>query len=155
MTVAAFDFAAYGIHVAQHRIPILWEFHKVHHSAEVMHPLTNYREHPVDNVLYAVGHGVTLGLCAVLADALLGYIPTEPGPLGVGITAFIFNVLGYNLRHSHIWLRWPGALSMAFGSPAHHQVHHSCHPDHIDKNFGFYAAHLGRDFRNLLSARDQ
>ena len=48
-----------------------------------------------------------------------------------------YNLLGYNLRHSHIWLRWPGILSKVFGSPAHHQVHHSCHPDHIDRNFAF------------------
>ena len=26
---------------------------------------------------------------------------------------------------------------MVFPSPAHHQVHHSCHPDHLDKNFAF------------------
>ena len=26
---------------------------------------------------------------------------------------------------------------MVFPSPAHHHVHHSCHPDHIDKNFAF------------------
>ncbi len=48
-----------------------------------------------------------------------------------------FNLLAYNLRHSHIWLRWPGRWSMVLPSPAHHHVHHSCHPDHIDKNFAF------------------
>jgi sterol desaturase/sphingolipid hydroxylase (fatty acid hydroxylase superfamily) len=35
------------------------------------------------------------------------------------------------------WLRWPEKLSMIFPSPAHHHVHHSCHPDHIDKNLTF------------------
>jgi sterol desaturase/sphingolipid hydroxylase (fatty acid hydroxylase superfamily) len=26
---------------------------------------------------------------------------------------------------------------MAFASPAHHHIHHSCHPDHLDRNFAF------------------
>ena len=26
---------------------------------------------------------------------------------------------------------------MIFPSPAHHHVHHSSHPDHVDKNFAF------------------
>ncbi len=26
---------------------------------------------------------------------------------------------------------------MILPSPAHHQVHHSCHPEHLDKNFAF------------------
>jgi sterol desaturase/sphingolipid hydroxylase (fatty acid hydroxylase superfamily) len=43
----------------------------------------------------------------------------------------------YSLRHSHIWLKWPGVWSKILGSPAHHQVHHSRHPDHLDKNFAF------------------
>jgi len=30
-----------------------------------------------------------------------------------------------------------GIWSIVFPSPAHHHVHHSCHPEHIDKNFAF------------------
>lgn len=131
------DFLAYAIHYAQHRIPILWEFHRVHHSLEVMHPLSNYREHPVDNIAYAASVGLVYGLTTGLSSTLFGYVPSMPHLLGVPLLMFAFNILGYNLRHSHIWLRWPGRWSMAFASPAHHQVHHSCHPDHIDKNFAF------------------
>jgi sterol desaturase/sphingolipid hydroxylase (fatty acid hydroxylase superfamily) len=32
------DFVAYAAHYLQHKVPFLWEFHKVHHSLEVMHP---------------------------------------------------------------------------------------------------------------------
>ncbi len=137
MMVLVLDFVSFFIHMLQHRIPFLWEFHKVHHSAEVMHPLTNYREHPVDNIVYALTNGTTAGIFMGLSYALLGYLPSMPVLLGVPILIFMFNLLGYNLRHSHIWLRWPGKLAMVFGSPAHHQIHHSCHPDHIDKNFAF------------------
>jgi sterol desaturase/sphingolipid hydroxylase (fatty acid hydroxylase superfamily) len=137
IAITAFDLVAYLLHYCQHRVPVLWEFNKVHHSATVMHPLTNYREHPVDNVTYAVGLGACTGLVAAAAFALLGYVPSQPTLFGVGIFAFAYNSLGYNLRHSHIWLRWPGALVYFFGCPAHHQVHHSYEPAHRNKNFAF------------------
>lgn len=131
------DLIAYVIHFLQHKIPVLWEFHKVHHSAEVMHPMSNFREHPVDNLAYQVFLGLGYGLMMGLASNLLGYVPSMPSVLGVPVLMFLFNFMGYNLRHSHIWLRWPGVWSKIFPSPAHHHVHHSCHPDHIDKNFAF------------------
>ena len=115
----------------------LWEFHRVHHSLEVMHPLSNYREHPIDNIVYAAGVGAAYGLLMGLASLLFGYVPSVPQLLGVPLVMFAFNILGYNLRHSHVWLRWPGRWSMLFASPAHHHIHHSCHPDHVDTNFAF------------------
>jgi sterol desaturase/sphingolipid hydroxylase (fatty acid hydroxylase superfamily) len=131
------DFIGWAMHYLQHRIPILWQFHKVHHSAEVMHPISNFREHPVDNLAYGLFIGLGFGLSHGLAVRYFGYIPNMPMLLGIPLLMFLFNVVGYNLRHSHIWLRWPGRLSMIFPSPAHHHVHHSSHPDHLDKNFAF------------------
>ena len=77
-SVAVFDLVAWVLHYCQHRIPILWEFHKVHHSARVMHPLTNYREHPVDNALYAIGLGASTGLVAASVSALLDMCLQSP-----------------------------------------------------------------------------
>ncbi|WP_342076672.1 sterol desaturase family protein [Yoonia sp. SS1-5] len=131
------DFTAFYIHYLQHKIPILWEFHKVHHSPEVMHPLSNFREHPFDNVVYALGIGAVYGLVIGGVHVWLGYLPSMPAVLGVPLLLFLFNIGGYHLRHSHVWLRWPGIWSMVFPSPAHHHVHHSSHPDHLDKNFAF------------------
>ena len=37
-----------------HRVPALWEFHKVHHSAEVLTPLTEWRQHPLELMLFPV-----------------------------------------------------------------------------------------------------
>lgn len=135
--VAVVDLAAYGLHYLQHKVPLLWEFHKVHHSLEVMHPLSNYREHPVDNILYAVATGLAYGLFIGLVHKQAGGLPDVPQILGIPLVVVAFNLLGYNLRHSHVWLRWPGRWSMLFASPAHHQIHHSYHPDQRDKNFAF------------------
>ena len=137
VVIGCVDFVSYVLHYLQHKVPFLWEFHKVHHSLEVMHPISNYREHPIDNVAYALGTGAAYGLTMGSAHSLFGYLPSMPELLGVPLLMFAFNILGYNLRHSHVWLRWPGRWAMVFPSPAHHHVHHSCHPDHIDKNFAF------------------
>ncbi|MEO1139640.1 MAG: sterol desaturase family protein [Pseudomonadota bacterium] len=131
------DFLGWFCHWLQHKSPLLWQFHKVHHSAEVMHPVSNFREHPIDNLLYGTVIGGGFGVVAGLALNIFGYVPSMPALLGVPLVMLAFNLVGYNLRHSHIWLRWPGKLSMIFPSPAHHHVHHSYHPDHIDKNFAF------------------
>ena len=131
------DFFAFLLHYMQHKVPLFWQFHKVHHSGEVMHPLTNFREHPVDNLTYdfilKFIHGAALGLIMIF----LGFIPDAMTILGVGVFSVAFNIAGYQLRHSHIWLRWPGNWSKVFPSPAHHHVHHSRHPEHLDKNFAF------------------
>ncbi len=137
VVIAVVDFVGFFLHYLQHKVPILWEFHKVHHSPEVMHPLSNYREHPIDNIAYAVGVGAAFGIMMGLASNIFGYLPSMPEIFGVPLILFLFNVAGYNLRHSHIWLRWPGRLSMIFPSPAHHHIHHSRHPEHLDKNFAF------------------
>ncbi len=131
------DFIAWFMHFLQHKSSLLWQFHKVHHSAEVMHPISNYREHPVDNIGYSFFIGLGYGAVYAFAVRFLGFVPTTPTLLGVPLLMFLFNVAAYNLRHSHVWLRWPGIWSIVFPSPAHHHVHHSCHPDHIDKNFAF------------------
>jgi sterol desaturase/sphingolipid hydroxylase (fatty acid hydroxylase superfamily) len=137
VSAVVIDLTGFFIHHLQHKLPILWEFHKVHHSAEVMHPVSNYREHPVDNIFYKTATGLGAGAAAGVAVGLFGYTPSVPSLLGVPVIMFCFNMLAYNLRHSHIWLRWPGAWAMILPSPAHHHVHHSCHPNHIDKNFAF------------------
>ncbi|MEP2030891.1 MAG: sterol desaturase family protein [Paracoccaceae bacterium] len=137
VSIAVVDLVGYYMHYLQHKIPILWQFHKVHHSAEVMHPMSNFREHPVDNLAYGVFVGAGYGAVSGFAVQLFGYLPSTPTLLGVPLLMLAFNLLGYNLRHSHVWLKWPGRFSMIFPSPAHHHVHHSCHPDHIDKNFAF------------------
>ncbi|NIZ62709.1 hypothetical protein DL239_17185 [Sedimentitalea sp. CY04] len=137
VTVLVADLIGYVVHYLQHKVPILWEFHKVHHSAEVMHPISNYREHPIDNLSYSLCIGVGYGAVIGVSYNLIGYLPNTPTILGVPLLMFLFNIAAYNLRHSHIWLRWPGRWSMVFPSPAHHHVHHSCHPDHFDKNFAF------------------
>ena len=60
------DFARWFMHTIYHRIPELWEFHKVHHSAEVLNFATAERHHPVElmtsGAVIALVHGLINGL---------------------------------------------------------------------------------------------
>ena len=45
--VILLDLRIYLVHLAMHKIPFLWEFHKIHHSATTLNPITQYRLHPI------------------------------------------------------------------------------------------------------------
>lgn len=131
------DMAMYLGHFLQHKVRTLWEFHKVHHSAQVMSPITVYRVHPVDDLfagtLSLVMYGILSGACIYAFPPGL----TELTYLRLNLIVFLFYVLGYNLRHSHVWLSYGQFWSHIFMSPAMHQIHHSANPKHFDKNIGF------------------
>ena len=48
------DISKYLVHRALHRWPVLWAFHKVHHTAETLTPLTIYRTHPVEAIIFSL-----------------------------------------------------------------------------------------------------
>jgi sterol desaturase/sphingolipid hydroxylase (fatty acid hydroxylase superfamily) len=130
----AYELAFWVDHYLSHRVPVLWEFHKVHHTAEVLSPITNFRVHPVDSVVFFNILQVFLGATAgVLSYLQLGN-PFAIGGTNVIMVAFIF--LTVHLQHSHVWLATTGPLGRVILSPAHHQIHHSDNPIHFDKNFG-------------------
>ena len=139
-TLIVMDAAFYASHYLLHNVPILWEFHKIHHSAEVLTPITVYRMHPVDDLLTgtlgSIAIGVLTGFFQTIYDEGLGLFAVA----GLHIGLFAFYVLGYNLRHSHIWLTYPRIVSHIFISPAQHQMHHSKNPKHFNCNLGFIFA---------------
>jgi sterol desaturase/sphingolipid hydroxylase (fatty acid hydroxylase superfamily)/creatinine amidohydrolase/Fe(II)-dependent formamide hydrolase-like protein len=136
VNILLYDFAIYYTHYLTHKIPALWAFHKVHHSAEVLTPITLFRMHPVDlflnMLMVSIFTGVGLGLFSYLAMQEVA----EKQVLGINVVLFGFYFFGYNLRHSHLWLHYPRWLSRILISPAQHQIHHSVDMKHRDKNMG-------------------
>lgn len=130
----AIDGGLFLAHYMQHKIPLLWEFHKTHHSAETLTPITVFRMHPLDillNSVLAVSFaGAVAGLFGYLFRAPVGAFALS----GVNIGLFLFYLAGMHLRHSHIWLAYPGWLGRHISSPALHQIHHSADPRHRDRN---------------------
>lgn len=129
------DFLRFLQHFFMHHIPFLWKFHSVHHSAKILTPITLYRAHPFESAFATLRNGVSLGLSAGLFIFLFRSQMSVWTIAGVNVFGFLFNFLGANLRHSHIPLSF-GFLEKIFISPLQHQVHHSSHKDHFDKNLG-------------------
>ena len=129
------DFASYWAHRAFHS-RWLWEFHKVHHAAPVLVPLTASRVHFVEKIADSLLSAVLLGAYAGVFWYLCGGEVSRYTLFGVTWLVFIFNSLAANLRHSHVWLSFGPALEHVFNSPAQHQIHHSDAPHHFHKNFG-------------------
>jgi sterol desaturase/sphingolipid hydroxylase (fatty acid hydroxylase superfamily) len=136
MIFLAYELGYWINHYLSHRIPFLWEFHKVHHSATVLTPLTNFRVHPVYMCVFLNILAVTIGTANGLGDYLLG----QPMPQYVlsdsNVILVFFIYLYVHLQHSQIWISFTGWLGHLFMSPAHHQIHHSRNPVHFNKNLG-------------------
>ncbi|MBW0005767.1 MAG: sterol desaturase family protein [Hyphomicrobiales bacterium] len=136
----AMDFGLWFAHWLLHKVPILWEFHKVHHSAEVLTPLTAGRVHPLDDALNIVCSAICGGVVLAFCRFFFGPHAQIFGVLQLNILVAIFYLFGFHLRHSHIWLPYKGIWGKLFVSPAHHQLHHSVAERHWDKNLGFVFA---------------
>ncbi len=153
LTLMANDFGRYLAHYLQHKVPSLWEFHKVHHAAEVLTPITGYRSHAIDQML-------DMGLRLVMAGfigGVFGYF--YPGGLAE-LTILSFNAVAaliyypvVLLQHSHVRLGYGPILSRMLISPLMHQVHHSLEKPHWDKNFGFTFSLWDRWFGTLYVPR--
>jgi len=141
------DFTRYFLHRFLHTIPFLWEFHKVHHSAKVLNPLTFYRVHPVENILFGFRYSLSIGLVTGIFIYFFGSKIGLYEVLGANVFIFVFSLFGSNLRHSHIPLSYFKSLEKWLISPKQHQIHHS--KKHFDKNFGGYLAIWDRVFGTL------
>jgi len=141
------DFTRYWLHRFLHTIPFLWEFHKVHHSAKVLTPITFYRVHPVENFLFGLRYSLSIGFVTGIFIYLFGAMIDIYMVLGVNIFLFIFSLFGSNLRHSHVAFSYGKYIEKWLLSPKQHQIHHD--KKHFNKNYGGYIAIWDRVFGSL------
>lgn len=132
----AYEFGYWLDHYLSHEIPFLWEFHRVHHTAETLSPFTVFRVHPVESLKFYNVVILVMGATSATAGYLLGTADhaVTLGGTNVIVLAYIYCTL--HLQHSHIWIAFTGLLGRIFASPAHHQIHHSTDPAHFGRNLG-------------------
>lgn len=124
-------------HYLSHRIPFLWEFHKVHHSAPGLNLLTNFRHHPVSFLIAIFLNQASVIILIYIFQMFLG------ADFNKVMVWAITNVIGEvlkpidTLKHTHLWISF-GWLSYIFQSPAMHQMHHSVEAKYHHKNFAGY-----------------
>lgn len=129
------DFSRYWLHRWMHRVPWLWKIHQVHHSAEVLTPLTFYRVHPLENVLFGVRYIIVALSVTVMFWYLFGFSLGSVTLFGINVFVLFFNVIGSNLRHTHLPIHY-GRFNALFCAPLAHQMHHTS--AYQQKNFGAY-----------------
>ncbi len=136
MLFLAYELGYWINHYLSHRIPFLWEFHKVHHSATVLTPLTNFRVHPVYMCISINILAVFTGLANGAGEYIFGQTTHQYGLSENNLILVFFIYLYVHLQHTQLWISFTGWLGHVFMSPAHHQVHHSRDPAHFNKNLG-------------------
>jgi sterol desaturase/sphingolipid hydroxylase (fatty acid hydroxylase superfamily) len=167
LSFLALEFGYWFSHWLIHRVDWLWEFHKVHHSAEVMTPLTEWRQHPVELFMFPALMGAAV---ALVHAPVIYFFGRQSQTLALGGANAILVVFWYtvvHLRHSHIPFTLEGFWGRIVQTPAHHQVHHSTDPRHFNRNLGYclslwdwlfgtlYVPRKGERFEFGLGERDE
>ncbi len=103
------DFIHWNVHRTLHRVPWMWEFHKVHHSVKEMGFAAHLRFHWMENIFYKSAQYIPLAM------------------IGFGLTDFfivhiIATAIGH-LNHSNINLTY-GPLKYVLNNPAMHIWRH-------------------------------
>lgn len=135
MLFLAYDFSYWVDHWLKHKVPLLWAFHRTHHTAEALTPLTAYRMHPLDSLVFSNIVALGVGLAAGAGRYFLG--PVQPFLLdGTNILLVLFLCATIHLQHSHVPIAVTGWAGKVIFSPAHHHIHHSTSPAHFGANLG-------------------
>lgn len=147
------DLSVYLVHFLMHKVSFLWEFHKIHHAATSLNPITQYRIHPAELIINNARGIIVFGLITGLFDYLSNHQINMVTFIGVNAFSFVFLLLGANLRHSHVRLKYWNWVEYIFISPFQHQIHHSDKLAHFNKNLGSKLALWDWIFGTLLRSK--
>ena len=142
VAVLALDFAFYVAHVAMHKLPAFWRFHRVHHSDPAVDVTTSVRQHPGEGViryLFLAAFALPLGV--------------SPGAFAIYRLAVALSAL---LEHANLQVpaRLDTLLSLVFTWPNLHKVHHSRDARFTDTNYGNLVSWWDRLFATFTPARE-
>ena len=141
--IVVLDFLIYWWHLANHRVPLLWRFHEVHHLDRFLDATTAIRFHFGEVLLSAAARAAVIFL---LGFPILSILVFET----LLLMAAVFH-------HSN--LRLPAALerplALVIITPSIHWVHHHARQTDTDSNYGTIFSFWDRLFatRNRMARR--
>jgi sterol desaturase/sphingolipid hydroxylase (fatty acid hydroxylase superfamily) len=117
-------FGGWLVHITEHKVPLLWRFHVVHHADNNVDVTTGLRHHPVESVL----RGLFFFAGILISGA----------PMYAVMIFQTFLVLFTAFEHANINLpKWmDSSLSWILVSPNMHKVHHHWKQPYTDSNYG-------------------
>jgi sterol desaturase/sphingolipid hydroxylase (fatty acid hydroxylase superfamily) len=135
LDIVLLDLAIFGWHIANHRVALLWRFHRVHHEDEFLDVTSALRFHAGEVLLSACARAVLI--------VLLGL------PLGSVLVFETLVLLAAGFHHSNLRLplRLEWLLSQLIVTPSIHWVHHHAVRAHTDSNYGTIFSFWDRLFR--------
>ncbi len=134
------DLVQYWVHRAFHRVPWLWRFHAVHHSARSMDWMAGARMHFLEIL--------ALRSTTVLPMFVLGFS-------AAAMNSYIFTVYLYStFVHANFGWRFP-IVEKILVTPRFHHWHHGIEREAIDVNFAIHFPLLDRLFGTHYLPKDQ
>jgi sterol desaturase/sphingolipid hydroxylase (fatty acid hydroxylase superfamily) len=134
------DFVQYWLHRAFHRIPALWRFHAVHHSAQTMDWIAGARMHFLEVVILRAVTATPMFVAGFSEAALQTYI----------LIVYVYSsILHSNLRVEPRW------MTPFLATPRFHHWHRGIEKEAIDVNFAIHFPWLDRLFGTHHMPGDQ
>ena len=134
------DLVQYWLHRAFHRIPALWRFHSVHHSAQTMDWIAGARMHFLEVVILRAVTATPMFVMGFTEAALQTYI----------LIVYVYS----SILHSNIRVE-PKGLARFLATPRFHHWHHGIEREAIDVNFAIHFPFLDRLFGTHYLPQDK
>jgi len=124
LTICALDFSNYLIHRFTHFVPLLWRFHRLHHSERQVDAMTTIFHHPIEVLI----NNIFIIACYVIFDLPIIFI------FFYDIAFALFDAFA----HSNLQLpvKLEKYLSYIFVMPRMHRTHHALDKYHGNTNYG-------------------
>lgn len=120
--VMLLDLATYWFHRISHLVPLIWRFHRVHHSDTTMDSSSYFRSHPIEVLFW-------FGSAPILMSAIFGFDLLTIGMYFLVATPFLV------IEHSNLsfpsWL--DKTIGLVFTTPNLHKIHQDQY--YTDSNF--------------------
>lgn len=132
--------AFYAVHYICHKVPVLWEFHRVHHSSVIVDSFSTSRFHIFERIAFTLPNIVCMAYFQVRLEIIVVY--------------FFFRSFMDRYIHSNInGPRWTHKIFLS--SPHFHRWHHAVDPEARDKNFSGDFIFYDLLFRTAYDPKDK
>ncbi len=117
-------FGGWLVHITEHKVPVLWRFHVIHHADNNVDVTSGLRHHPIESVLRGLFFFIGIAVSGAPMYAVM-----------IFQTILVFSTA---FTHANISLpKWlDNSMSYVFVSPNMHKVHHHWKQPYTDSNYG-------------------